>query len=705
MPDSAGCLTCFAPQTDTARSGRAFVVYPISDGNAGNECVTVSITDGLSMLPSDGLSFSFWYKGAGSDWSHIARVRNASLRFINLNYNDAAGPDGNLFPNQGGVLQNGASATSLSQSPDWSYISAVVLESGVYFYRNAVAVCSYSVDHASEGENIRSVCNAFLEGFAAGEEVRLFGNNEGSSEFYVDELTIGFGMTAAEVSAQYDAAVAALPEPDDPAPSGDYPSDPQFDAFAPSSAQFDTTQWGTLNAHDPSMIEEDGVYYVFSTGNNGQPGYEIRRSTDLIHWQYIGQAIDDIGGTLAQTRELLGRIYGSAPAANADLWAPDVVPAAGGGYWLYGSLTCAFGRNYSAIFLCHADSLTGPYRYVDTLVASGGNWGDTPNAIDPQIFYDAEGRMFMTYGSWYGGIRILELDPETGLRKDGFTGEEYFDVGSDLVLVQYYGNTIVDTSDAEGGVVSYHADVPVYDGWALDGYTETSWYEADRYILMASTGDLSSEYEMIQWGNDSPDGMYLSEVKTMGSFSWRKNASDTRIGYDFYVPGHNDLYTTESGVNLAVYHARTTFNVAYPHYLFVSMYALNARGQIVISPNRYAGESERAVGADEFLSVSDGMYDVVNVQRATTQPVYSSRGWQFVEGTSTDGAERGVILDGFEQIGEWAMFGKNYIEFKVGTERYSGVVLPAWIEAENRGGLTVTAVSQYGSAVFLNCSF
>ena len=37
-----------------------------------------------------------------------------------------------------------------------------------------------------------------------------------------------------------------------------------------------------------------------------------------------------------------------------------------------------------------------------------------PNAIDPTIFTDAEGKMWMTYGSWSGGIYLLEIDPKTG---------------------------------------------------------------------------------------------------------------------------------------------------------------------------------------------------------------------------------------------------------------------------------------------------
>ena len=182
-------------------------------------------------------------------------------------------------------------------------------------------------------------------------------------------------------------------------------------------------RWGVFGVHDPSMIEADGWYYVFSTGTFRRDLYQIRRSKDLIHWEFVGEAFDGFA-ELAPVVGTLKRIYGG-DVRTENLWAPDVVPAKKGGYWLYGCYTGVFGNNYSVIYLAYSKNIEGPYRYSDMLVVSGGNWGLTPNAIDPQIFYDAEGRMWLTYGSFYGGIRILELDPETGLRKDGFTYEMY----------------------------------------------------------------------------------------------------------------------------------------------------------------------------------------------------------------------------------------------------------------------------------------
>ena len=46
-----------------------------------------------------------------------------------------------------------------------------------------------------------------------------------------------------------------------------------------------------------------------------------------------------------------------------------------------------------------------------------GGWNHlyAPNAIDPNLFFDASGeKLYMSYGSWSGGLFLLELDPATG---------------------------------------------------------------------------------------------------------------------------------------------------------------------------------------------------------------------------------------------------------------------------------------------------
>ena len=57
-------------------------------------------------------------------------------------------------------------------------------------------------------------------------------------------------------------------------------------------------------------------------------------------------------------------------------------------------------------------------------------WGDYyPNNIDACVFYDDDGNLWMSYGSWSGGIFMLELDEETGYSvtyEDGIHSDPYF---------------------------------------------------------------------------------------------------------------------------------------------------------------------------------------------------------------------------------------------------------------------------------------
>ena len=86
-------------------------------------------------------------------------------------------------------------------------------------------------------------------------------------------------------------------DPDD----GLYPSDPNFDALSGFDST-DTSRWGEAKAHDPSVIEADGKFYVFSTDNDGGYGYQVRTSDDLIHWSFVGFAIENCGTSVSDAK-------------------------------------------------------------------------------------------------------------------------------------------------------------------------------------------------------------------------------------------------------------------------------------------------------------------------------------------------------------------------------------------------------------------
>ena len=74
-----------------------------------------------------------------------------------------------------------------------------------------------------------------------------------------------------------------------------YPSNPDLPALS-GYGQSNGSRTGIANVHDPAVVEAEGSYYVFSTDNMGPSfGYQVRKSDDLIHFEYVGVAIEGHG--------------------------------------------------------------------------------------------------------------------------------------------------------------------------------------------------------------------------------------------------------------------------------------------------------------------------------------------------------------------------------------------------------------------------
>jgi arabinan endo-1,5-alpha-L-arabinosidase len=160
---------------------------------------------------------------------------------------------------------------------------------------------------------------------------------------------------------------------------------------------------GQIGLHDPSTIVKDGSkYYVFATGQ----GITVRSSSNLSHWQTAPQVF---GTAPAWTQQ-------EVPANEGHLWAPDILKY-GDEYRLYYSIS-SFGSQDSAIGLATnvtLDAASPNYQWVDRGLVIDSEVGSAYNAIDPNVFHDdATGKMWMTFGSFWNGIYITELDPNTG---------------------------------------------------------------------------------------------------------------------------------------------------------------------------------------------------------------------------------------------------------------------------------------------------
>lgn len=162
---------------------------------------------------------------------------------------------------------------------------------------------------------------------------------------------------------------------------------------------------GDTAAHDPTLLIQGERWFVFTTGR----GLQRLES-------------DDAG----KTWQRLAPVFSEAPAwwADAvpahkglDVWAPKLFVHRGRFWALYSIST--FGKNRSAIGLLSADKPdSNAWRDEGLIVQSTAD--DNFNAIDPDLFVDADGKLWLTYGSFWGGVRVTELNPDT-LRPVGET--------------------------------------------------------------------------------------------------------------------------------------------------------------------------------------------------------------------------------------------------------------------------------------------
>lgn len=161
---------------------------------------------------------------------------------------------------------------------------------------------------------------------------------------------------------------------------------------------------GVVDAHDPSsVVLDNGTWHVFVTAKRIQH----RVSDDL---KVFRNAAPVFGAPPDWT--------GNVPRFDGTFWAPDIVFF--NGRWnLYYSVS-SWGSQNSAIGLATTatlDEADATFGWVDQGVVIASKEGDSYNTIDPAVFVDND-RVWLVFGSYWDGIRLIELDPTTGMRRD-----------------------------------------------------------------------------------------------------------------------------------------------------------------------------------------------------------------------------------------------------------------------------------------------
>lgn len=168
---------------------------------------------------------------------------------------------------------------------------------------------------------------------------------------------------------------------------------------------------GDYQVHDPSRLTLcGGKYYLYSTGLN----IPMRVSTDLIHWATGPPVLGHVPDGVHQ----------AVPKAKGDfVWAPDVLYL-DGQYRIFYSYS-TFGSRVSAIGLATSPTLdpdSPNYHWTDGGLVVASTEQSKFNAIDPCPILDAQGALWLSFGSWNdGGIQLVRLDRKTSKPVSGFT--------------------------------------------------------------------------------------------------------------------------------------------------------------------------------------------------------------------------------------------------------------------------------------------
>jgi len=158
---------------------------------------------------------------------------------------------------------------------------------------------------------------------------------------------------------------------------------------------------GNTFAHDPTMIESNGVFYRFWTGNN----IPMATSNNLTQWSN-GPSVYS-GGYPAWVSDWLAGISGET--FNFP-WAPDVSHF-NGQFHIYSSFSAKFGDNISCItHLTKSNIATGSWTDHGPVICTAGN--ENYNAIDADAGVDTAGNAWLAFGSFGDGIMLIPLNAD-----------------------------------------------------------------------------------------------------------------------------------------------------------------------------------------------------------------------------------------------------------------------------------------------------
>jgi arabinan endo-1,5-alpha-L-arabinosidase len=186
---------------------------------------------------------------------------------------------------------------------------------------------------------------------------------------------------------------------------------------------------GQPGIHDPAtVIESKGHFYTWGTGG-GLPGL-----------------VSDDGWAWRSNGSLFSAVPGGKPGPDVialggnNSWAPDVIHV-GDKFFVYYAAPGTQPKAAVGLLVGRSlDPQSPDYKWEDGGPVASSDGIEDSNAIDPGVLLDADGRLWLVYGSYFGYIRLVELNPKTGKRLDPKSVPVNVAINSEApVLIQHDG--------------------------------------------------------------------------------------------------------------------------------------------------------------------------------------------------------------------------------------------------------------------------
>lgn len=288
----------------------------------------------------------------------------------------------------------------------------------------------------------------------------------------------------------------------------------------------------TLPVLDPSIIREGAKYYAFSTDVGGfasSGSLPIHCSADNVKWTLCGSVFPQ--GIPAWITNKLPGVVG--------LWAPDISFFNGEYHVYYTGST--LGTQRSVIGLATnttLDAADPKYEWVDRGLVLESQDGNDFNALDPNILIDSEGSVWMTYGSYWSGIKQRQVDAGTGML-----------LVSDTTRYNLATRPGVPDDAIEGASLVHHG-----------GYYYL--FVSVDHCCTASTA--TDNYKEAVGRSTSPHGPFVDEAGTPMMYGGGTVLLEGDGTWN--APGGGTAYLdTESGDSLLIFHAQNLKENGTPH--------------------------------------------------------------------------------------------------------------------------------------------